>query len=214
MNLAELKAGCREYERTTAYDASLRTLRQLTGRTVDPFRHDHRMALFEWLNAWGCRQFALAHHATTASGSLVGWADVWFGRLPSPAALLTDLEPDQLASCVGAYDALWQLQASYRKLAGGRLVAVAFGPTGAAKTLFAIRPNVFPPWDDPIREQLGYNGNGLSFRSYLMSVAEQLRSLALEAQTSVGGLPFVVGRPESSAPKLIDEANWVTITRA
>jgi hypothetical protein len=99
------------------------------------------------------------------------------------------------------------------KTRGSRSLVVTYGPTGSAKTLFALRPMLVPPWDDPIREALGFIGDLGSFRVYLTGVAEQLRSVASEAGVPVSALPALVGRPDSSPPNLIDEYNWVTITR-
>jgi hypothetical protein len=45
------------------------------------------------------------------------------------------------------------------------------------------------------------------------SVAAQLRRLATQAGCDVEELPRLVGRPESSPPKLVDECNWIVITK-
>jgi hypothetical protein len=47
----------------------------------------------------------------------------------------------------------------------------------------------------------------------LTEVASTLRELAAEAGIPVGGLPELVGRPNSSPPKLVDEYNWVVMTK-
>jgi hypothetical protein len=170
--------------------------------------------LFEWLNGWGCRQFARQHHATTASDSLVRWAASWLGNLPDWPAQLTDLSAAELALCADAYDALRDSPASSRTLQTGRASQVTYGPTGTAKTLFALRPNVFPPWDEPIRRLLGFGQDGASFRRYLTDVASTLREVASEAETPVAALPELVERPNSSPPKLVDEYNWVVTTKS
>jgi hypothetical protein len=90
---------------------------------------------------------------------------------------------------------------------------VTFGPTGAAKTLFALRPNAIPPWDEPIRCSVRATGDMGSFRVYLTNIARQVRSLADEAGVAVESLPMLVDRPESSPPKLIDEYNWIVVTK-
>jgi hypothetical protein len=171
------------------------------------------MALFTWLNSWGCRQFAKDHHATTASASLTVWAEDWLDRLPAAGAHLTDLTADEIRLCAAAYEPLRLCVASLRRLPGGRVSEVAFGPAGAAKALFAFRPNVFAPWDDPIRNAYGWGPDGVSFSNYLSWTAQQLRALATEARKDVAELPALVGRPLSTPPKLIDEYNWVTITK-
>lgn len=132
-------------------------------------------------------------------------------RLPLTDAALADLSAGELRTCAEAYGALTRQTASF-KIRAGRSLTVTYGSTGAAKTLFALRPNAIPPWDDPIRKRLGASGDLGSFRVYLTSVAAQLRSLAAEAGVPVGWLPGLVGRPQSTPPKLIDEYNWIVIT--
>jgi hypothetical protein len=209
VRLSELKECCRSYA-LTRYDASLRQLRRL-GPEIDPLNEAHRAAMFVWLNAWGCRQFARAYHSM-ASESLTKWSAAWLARLPGPEANLTDLSPRQVALCAAAYDALRDCRASVKHRASGHAFSVSYGPTGAAKTLFAIRPNIFAPWDDRIRKARGWSPEAVSFEAYLNDTADELRRLAAEAGVSVSAVPALVGRPHSSPPKLIDEYNWVTLT--
>jgi hypothetical protein len=99
----------------------------------------------------------------------------------------------------------------------GRLIPVEFGPKGAAKVLFALRPDARPPWDNAIREKHGYDGSRDSYREYLLSVRRSVRFLIEEASKlgiQPSDIPTYAGRPRSSLPKLIDEYNWVLITRA
>ena len=213
MNLAELTEACRLYSQVTNYDASLQVLREQTAPGIESDDPEHRAALFVWLNSWGCRQFAHEHHATTASESLVRWAHTSVPKLPAPGVLITDLSAMELRACAEAYVALAELPASTRRLPSGKLSTVTYGATGAAKTLFAMRPMAIPPWDDPIRKRLKYSGDLGSFRVYLTSVAAQLRALAEECGRPVAELPALVGRPESSPPKIIDEYNWIVISR-
>jgi hypothetical protein len=213
MKLYELAYCCRLYGHLTGYDRHLNQLRQRVGPRLDPLLPDHRAALFEWLNGWGCRQFARQHHATTASDSLVSWAASWLGNLPDWPTQLTDLSAAELELCAGAYNALRDLPASSRTLRTGRVSQVTYGPTGTAKTLFALRPNVFPPWDTPIRKLFGVGRDGASFKRYLTDVASTLREVASEAGTPVATLPELVERPNSSPPKLVDEYNWVVTTK-
>jgi hypothetical protein len=213
MKLYELAYCCRLYGHLTGYDRHLSQLHQRVGSGLDPLIPAHRTALFQWLNGWGCRQFAREHHATTASDSLVQWAASWLDRLPASPEQLTNLSAARLERCAEAYDALRVLSASRRTLNSGRVSVVTYGPTGTAKTLFALRPNVFPPWDDPIRILLGFGKDGASFQRYLTEVASTLRELAAEAGIPVTALPELVQRPNSSPPKLVDEYNWVVRTK-
>jgi hypothetical protein len=174
----------------------------------------HQAALFKWLRAWGCRQFAKKYE-TAVTASLVHWSAQWLARLPAPSVHLTDLSGPDISTCVAAYEALRGCDASRRRaLRDGRMSRVTYGATGAAKTLFALRPRVFPPWDDPIRTRRHSQSAASGFEAYLVDTAEQLRRLAVEAGVAVSELPRLVGRPASSPPKLIDEYYWVTLTRA
>src|SRR6266487_893859 len=213
MRLYELAYCCRLYGPFTGQDRRLNELRERVGASLDPWHPEHRTALFEWLNDWGCRQFAREHHSTTASESLVTWAESWLGKLPSRLKHLTDLSASELDLCADAYDALRVSLASHRTLKSGRLTPVTYGPAGAAKTLFALQPNVFPPWDDEIRRRLRFSKDATGFRRYLTEVVDTLRELSSEAVLPIAALPQLVGRPNSSPPKLIDEYNWVFWTK-
>ncbi|MGH3224353.1 MAG: hypothetical protein ACRDPY_37665 [Streptosporangiaceae bacterium] len=90
---------------------------------------------------------------------------------------------------------------------------VVFGDTAAAKVMFATRPQVFLPWDDPIRLAFGWQGGGAAYVKLLRLSASALNGLARRLGVPVGGLPMILGRPESSPPKLVDEFLWVRITK-
>ncbi len=95
----------------------------------------------------------------------------------------------------------------------GRKVAVTFGDTATAKALFALRPQALIPWDEPIRRAFGPPGGGVTYVKLLELAAAALDGLARRLGASVGELPGLLGRPESSPPKLVDEYLWIRITR-
>jgi len=93
---------------------------------------------------------------------------------------------------------------------------VSVGPTGAAKILFAIRPNALVAWDDSIREHYGYDGSGASYLAYLhrvRSILEELKDACNRNGFTLPQLPKQLGRNNSTVPKLIDEYYWVTIAK-
>ena len=93
---------------------------------------------------------------------------------------------------------------------------MSVGPTGAAKILFAIRRNALVPWDDPRRRHYGYDGSGPSYSSYLhrvKSILEKLEDACNRNGFKLTQLPKKLKRNNSTAPKLIDECHWVTITK-
>ena len=213
MRLHELAFACRIYGALTSYDSGLTKLRQATGENLDPCNQGHQAALFKWLNSWGCRQFSIAHHDLVAAPSLVTWANRWLAVLPSNDAQLDTISEAQINLIGNAYDDLRGQIAGMRILRNGSTSKVKYGPVGAAKTLFALRPNLCPPWDDFTLSKLGFDRSAASYSKYLRLTVSQLQVMASQASCKIADLPALLGRPESTPPKLIDEYYWVTITR-
>jgi hypothetical protein len=214
MRLFQLAYICRVYGGLTGFDADYLTFLDKTAGKPDFREPVHMEALLTWLRKWGCRQFAIEHHKQ-ASKSILGWAEQWESRLPETSITLERLSDEDIQVVGDAYDDLSQRRASQRTRNGNRY-DVRVGPTGAAKILFAARPLAFPPWDDPFRVKSGYDGSPRSYREYLAEVREQIKQLCSEAAKAgipAGHIPVEVGRPRSTLPKLIDEYNWVTVTR-
>lgn len=175
----------------------------------------HRKALLEWLNSWGCMSLA-KHWHPMASNALLRWGRRYLDRLPQDSLGLVELPEPALDAAAEAYGNLKGRRASMR-LTGPRSIDVTFGPTASAKVLYALRPEAFPPWDDPIRKKLGYDGSPESYRKFLSSVQKDVRRLEEEAAhlgISSTDIPKLMTRPGSSLPKLVDEYHWVTITKA
>jgi len=209
--IEDLIEGVRAYAVATGYDGSLNVLKQRTGATIDLRNADHRTAVLTWLRQWGCRHLNLASDAV-ASSALLAWADARLSQIPELDSTLPTLPTNDLTKLAVAYGHLSDSVAGLRRLATGDR-AVTFGPTAAAKTLYAIRPNSCAPWDDPIRHGLGLGRNDAAYRSYLQLVARALSMLSERTGVEVADLPVHVGRPASSPPKLIDEYLWMRITR-
>lgn len=210
VRLYELAYSCRIYAAFTDFDSSLSRFRKATAPEFEISSEAHRVALLAWLRSWGCRQFAL-DYAEMASESLARWAADWLLRLPPADLWVSEIGEISLDAVTAAYADLARRPASRRS--GG---VVTIGPTGAAKVLFALRPNALPPWDDPIRKEFKYDGSAGSYRRFLGSVA--MIVAALEEEAARHGIrpkdiPAEVDRPKSSLPKLIDEHHWVTVTR-
>lgn len=207
----DLRRYLKLYEQATGYDRSLGRLRAAIGPGLDLESTVHRDSLLEWLRAWGCRHLA-RRDAGTSSELLATWGRLWVPRLPARDEHLTDLDDDAITHGALAFTSLAGSPAAFRNRRTGQ-VAVTFGPTAAAKAMFALRPLAFAPWDDPIREALGLSTNDAAYRSYLMLVRRALRLLAERVGVGVAELPASLGRPNSTAPKLVDEYLWIRITR-
>ena len=214
MRLFELAYACRIYGGLTKFDVGYLDFVDKTGGSLN-FRDSAQMkALLVWLNSWGCRQFALAYHRQ-ATESIQRWAKHWESNLPDSSTTTGHLSDRDIEMVGDAYANLSKRLAS-KRTANGNEYIVRVGPTGAAKILFAARPRAFPPWDDPIRAKLGFDSSPRSYCDYLATVREQVRELILEA-TEIGvpaeNIPLEIGRHRFTLPKLIDEYNWVTLTK-
>ena len=71
-------------------------------------------------------------------------------------------------------------------------------------------------WDGPICQNKGYTLDGHGYIKYLKDIQET--SFEIEKECKERGLEIydlvkITNRPISTLPKLIDEYNWVTITK-
>ncbi len=193
-------------------DGATRRLRAATGGHVDLADPAHRLAAITWLRAWGCRHLRRADTPLTDE-ALRTWWTAWNGSLPGDRATLTGLGEADLVPAGLAYDALRASPAARRNARGSDL-EVAFGDTAAAKLLFAIRPRVFPPWDATIRLAFGKPGGSAAYVRMLRLSAAALDGLAGRLAVPVGELPRILGRPESTPPKIVDEFLLIRITKS
>ena len=213
MKLYELAYACRLYASFTDFDISLKEFYRITNPALDLSNQVHGKALLVWLNSWGCRQFAKDYHSV-AIKELADWSRHHRNQLPREGLGLVEVSDVALDAAAEAYGDLKGRKASMRHR-NSQEHAVTFGPTGAAKVFYALRPNIFPPWDDPIREHFGYDGSSGSYRKFLAMVKEQISCLVEEAASfgiKTVDIPMSIGRSEASLPKLVDEYFWVTIT--
>ena len=195
------------------YDSSYRSLLKATRPQLDLGIENHRYALLKWLNIWGCRQFAKKYHEL-ASNEIKDWYKKHSEYLFDKDRLLMYLTDNDINSVNNIYSDLASRTASKRKLRN-KLSKVKIGPTGTAKILFALRPNTFIPWDQPIRVKLELDGTAVSYCNYLRKVRNHLNELnkdCIRNGIELNELPRLLNRSRSSLAKLIDEYYWVTIT--
>jgi hypothetical protein len=208
----EIASYLADYVALTGWDARSQQLFHAIGDEADLRHAFHRDAVLNWLRAWGCRHLRRVDSEQTGE-AVRSWWEAWGPQLPGRGAGLTDLDAAALSAVAPAYDELRTARAAVQPL-GEHQVDVLFGDTAAAKTLFALRPAIFPPWDDPIRLSFGWWGGGEAYVELVGLVAETLRLLAARLGSSVAGLPGLFGRPQSTPPKLVDEYLWVRVTKA
>lgn len=126
-------------------------------------------------------------------------------------ATLDALDDHVLDAAAEAYADLARRVGPRRQLRD-KVIDIRFGPTTAAKAMFAVRPNAFLPWDDAIRQELGYKTDAASYRQALTRARDELREAVRDANIEPTDLPRLIGRPESTPPKLVDEHDWVRYT--
>ena len=215
MKLGELAFACHVFGLMSDYDSSYKQFLDSTRPTIDLMSEVHLKALLKWLNAWGCRQFAVEHHELAAKEIKDWYGEVIQDLLPVDTTILSLTEGD-ITMVERAYAGLIVKTACYRKLSGERKSRETVGPTGTAKILFALRPNALIPWDGAMREEFGYDGSNRSYGEYLRKVRNDLEEVSRDCKRNsfeLRDLPNKLGRPDSSITKLIDEYHWVTITR-
>ncbi|HZV69817.1 MAG TPA: hypothetical protein VFG10_09740 [Saprospiraceae bacterium] len=184
----------------------------LSNRNLDLNSKDDTKQLLTFLNAWGCRQFIKEQHSQTGK-HLKSWFNKFESSLPPHSASLINHSNRKIALYSDMFDVLMNSRASINKTEVNKNV----GPVGAAKALFALRRNVFPPWDNPIADHLGFSKNGTGYTEYLMYVRDEILKLKGECaklKIDLNDIPRIFKRPNVTLVKLIDEYLWLTITRA
>ncbi len=188
-------------------DRSLAELRAATRPALDPSQRDHALALFRWLNRWGCRiPGTLAPVFVEEIGS---WWHTAQPRLPSPREHLADLSDLQVAGIADVARDLAELSLASPDAARRRRLRW----TAAAKILYATRPFAVTAWDAAISQASGGQSRE-SFERHLRTARTWARELDAEAAGgNIESIAAYVGRPDSSVAKLLDEWLYLTLTR-
>jgi len=199
MTLLDLAFCSYIYDKMSNQDRDYNEFLKDTSRFLDLKNARHRELLFKWLNDWGCRL-----NNKKREHFLEKIAE-WFGKHGDslPSGTLPDLCDEKLDSVNEIYSTLLKVK--------------GFGHTTVSKILFAIRPEIFPPWDGKIRESLWkgvfIDGTYRSFVLYVKKMLVDLENQCKEKGFKLFELPSKVGRSTSTVVKLIDEYHWITITQ-
>lgn len=208
--IIKLDIACKIYARLSKYDESYRQFRKNIHQPPDFSDRNQCRTLLIWLNAWGCRQFTKSEHERT-SWEIVNWYKQLKDELVYPKVRLWELNTKHLETIKNAYESLLRCKAD-------RTRRKTFGPTGASKILFALRPNAIIPWDQAVRKDYSYNGSASSFVNFLQQiqlfVIKTLAPICEECGFSLSKLPQKIGQVGKSITKLIDEYHWITITKS
>jgi hypothetical protein len=136
------------------------------------------------------------------SASLSDWDQEWGPQLPQPHVELVDLQNADLDVLVAAYEAL--------------LTAHGIGSTTAAKVLFALHPETAMAWDKAIRAVLNIGENGQGYQDMLVYSRHEVEMLIADADRcgirNRRDIPRIIGSPDRTLARLLDEYNWITIT--
>ena len=214
MKLLHLRIACYLYNQFTDYDSSYLEL-QNKYPILDLNKSEQVKALIKWLRSWGCRQFK-SNSENISIDSIVDWYEFNKSKIPSPNDYLVDY--DLIANrklMINLFNNLSDRKAATRER-GDNNIDVRIGPVGTAKTLFALRPNLFSPWDKPIYKKLQLEGNGSGYVSYLSRVKielNEIRDILKNTTITWNDLFKYLKKQHRSYPKLIDEYFWITITQ-
>lgn len=141
MKLLHLRIACYLYNQFTDYDSSYLQL-----STRYPNLHlnkiEHVKALIVWLRSWGCRQFK-SDDEKQSIDSIMNWYNSIKSNIPGTNVSLLEYNLSKNKKLIiEAFNNLSTRKAATRQR-GDQLIDVNIGPVGAAKTLFALRPNLF-----------------------------------------------------------------------
>lgn len=214
ITLCKLALAGMMFNSLTPYNDSLALFRSATGVRIDLAIPEHRNALMEWLNDWGCRHLSEDQHQV-ASQSILDWYQANGAALFNDKSPIWKLEDQDLETVADAYGSLKD-KIGARRYRRGNDSEVHIGATAASKILFAIRPLAMMPWDVAMRKSFGCDGGPSSYVRYLNTIKNltfHIDTLCRNKGFQIDDLPEKIGRPNSTVLALINEYIWVTETR-
>jgi hypothetical protein len=214
MKISHLRTACYLYNQFTDYDSSyLDLLREYP--ILELNKKEQVIALIKWLRSWGCRQFK-NNDEDISVNSIMKWYELNKSKIPSSTDCLIDYDLNKNKKVIiDLFSDLSNRKAATKERVGHE-IDVRIGPVGAAKTLFALRPNLFSPWDTPIYNKLNLEGNGAGYVNYLLKIQNELKDIRAALENTVinwSDLFTYLEKQHKSYPKLIDEYYWITITQ-
>ena len=214
MKLLHLKIACYLYNQFTGYDDNYLQLSKAYPN-LDLNQNTHIKALLKWLRSWGCRQFKSDDEKLSVN-SIMDWYSSKKAKIPHSGEHLIDYDlANNKELVIEIFDDLLARKAA-TKQREKHDIDVRIGPVGAAKILFALRPNLFSPWDTPIYKKFQLTDNGSGYVGYLARIQNDLLEIRDEMKNtniSWDNLFGYLEKKHSSYPKLIDEYYWTTVTR-
>ncbi|MFO7997196.1 MAG: hypothetical protein R6U93_08715 [Dehalococcoidia bacterium] len=118
----------------TPYNPSLTDFRSVVGSAMDLSIQEHRDALMNWLNNWGCRHLSKEQHQV-ASASIFDWYQSNFGTLFGDKMSLWQLDSQDIETAAKVYGSLKDKTGAWR-MGGNSKRKVHIGPTGSLQDPF------------------------------------------------------------------------------
>jgi hypothetical protein len=166
--------------------------------------HNQHAAPIKWSYRDLSHRIITTFDSAVQASSLSYWDQQWGPQPPHPHIELVNLQDADIDVLIAAYEAL--------------LGVHGLGPTAAAKILFALHPETAMPWDEAIRAVLNIGANGRGYRDMLVRSKHEAALLIADAiQCGIGDrqdIPGIVGSPDRTLARLLDQYNWITITNA
>jgi len=214
MKLSDLAISSYGYVHFTDYEKSYLRFLKRTNNSCDLTNAEHRKALLDWLNDWGCRQFSKAYRRVSAKQILL-WYREYRDVLFSSDKSILELQERELGDAYEAFEALSVRVASIR-MRNGKKHQVTVGPTGASKILFAVRREALVAWDEAVRKGLKADGTAMDYLGFLQVMKTDMQSIEKQCRNhsiSLGRLPAILERQHATVPQLISEYYWAKYTR-
>jgi hypothetical protein len=207
ISLYSLAWACHDYAVLWNHDSAYWYFRKHREGAFSLCEEEHRKGLTELLNRWRCRLPVTG----LLSERLHAWGNKNAPVLGSFRTNLLHLDKSGFSHAGKLYDTL---KDTVRDAGVKR-----FGATATAKTLFAINPAVFPPWDDAIRADRSVTDDGAGYVDYMQCVKCQLARLVEDAagfNIRPRLIAYRISHPHPqyvTLVRLVDEWIWMTVPR-
>ena len=99
LTLCDLALSSTMYNSLTPYNDSLRSLKSVTGNSIDLNNSNHRTFLVKWLNDWGCRHLSKKSH-DIASAAILDWHNQEGTKLFQKGKALWELDNQEMERMV------------------------------------------------------------------------------------------------------------------
>jgi hypothetical protein len=227
MRISQIKICGLIYDLITGYDKAYRSLREKGILNLE--NDEHCNYILDFLRKWQCRQFKKDDKERTLNS-----IKEWLAKDNNRNVLDHFKNTDIFSVDIKLFD---DFQNSFNDLVDSEACTrknntnfTKFGQVGVAKLLFAFKPEIFIPWDNEIIRHYKEHYGIFNYCTFIKKMIERLKTLESECERNGKSLESLKDEIEKSRqglnknnneevnfnltyPKLIDEYNWVTITK-